>query len=232
MTTKNPAAFDISKAEQTTRADLDSALEHRAALLGDLANGNDVQDQLDTVDAEIAQHQRTLRRFSEARDAAARANTAAAKQAHHEQTLAQLADAVIGAEQLATLAQDVLRAVAELGTRLDAVEDARAKVQATLTDAIPDTGNERRLVDTHDAIRAALDAVVLPTSFLMALNEAGIGRRGIRLASELLDVRRVPAHVANPQTPAAATSDALTKVRSLAEQIASWSSRANQSEAA
>jgi hypothetical protein len=235
--TETTESFNLSDAEQRVQRDLADAKETRDELLKSLSLGQDVQAQLDAIDEEIAQHERAQKRFAEAKRVAAAANTASAKQAQHEATLAQLAEGVLGAEALAELAMGTIKTVATLKAQLDAVEAQQTKVLATLRAAANDA---RRAVpayvgdNVYESIRNVVGAVTAPRAYLAALAGAGIGKRGIHVDQDYVSIR--PAFITpSPDASDAAgeaAAQALVKLRALAEQIADWSAKANEQEAA
>jgi hypothetical protein len=231
----NSAAFDLSEAERVTQRDLASVQETRTDLLERLAAGVDVTEELNVVDSDIEELQAKLSRFTEARAAHRTANTTAARAARHEDTLAKLAEAVVGAEQVATQAKAVLAALANLGTELSKLEDTRSGVHQTLIAATEvareGAPNERIAIDMVEHIRNALAASTLPTAFLMALYETGIGRRGVQVPAGTVDVQRLPPYI-QPSDADSQSETALARVRKLAEQIAEWSANTTKENAA
>lgn len=236
--TTKPEAFDLSDAEQRVQRDLDSARATRDELLQDLAAGRDVQAQLDAIDEEIAQHERAQKRFAEAKRVAALANTASAKQAQHEATLAQLAEGVLGAEALAELAMGAIKTVVTLKVQLDAIEEQRTKVYATLTNVARDAYNgaphSRVADDLYQSLYDVVGAVTAPRAYLAGLAGAGIGTRGIHVDHRYVNIR--PAFITpSPDASDAAgeaANEALVRLRAVAEKIADWSAKANEQEAA
>jgi DNA repair exonuclease SbcCD ATPase subunit len=231
-------SFDLSDAEKRVQRDLASAKETRDELLKSLALGQDVQSQLDAIDEEIEQHERAQKRFAEAKRVAAAANTASAKQAAHDQALAQLADAVLGAEALAELATGAIKTLATLKVQLDAIEEQRTKVYATLTNAARDAYNgaphSRVADDLYQSLYDVVGALTAPRAYLAGLAGAGIGTRGIHVDHGYVNIR--PAFVTpSPDASDAAgeaANEALVRLRAVAEKIADWSAKAHEQEAA
>src|SRR5690606_9612892 len=100
--------FDLSAAERVVRRDIEDARVLRADLVRQLATGQDVRADLDTVESEIEQHMKQLARFDDARSAAAQADTAKAKAKRHEECMMRTAEALADAAQLGDMAKEVL----------------------------------------------------------------------------------------------------------------------------
>lgn len=233
MTTKTKTPLDLSGA--AAQQDLVTAQELRTQLLTELAEGQDVQDQLDTVDEEIATTKRQLARLTEARAAAALANTASAKHAAHEQTIAHLADGVLGAEKLAAMAQDVLATIAELRAKLTTLETQRAATYDTLQGAVVDSQhgapNTRIATEMRAHLLNYVNALTLPTHFLLELHVAGIGsQKGIIVPPGLIEIT-VPAFDGKPNL-ASDVERGLEKIHAAAATIETWSANTTKEKAA
>ena len=233
MTTKE-TTFDLSDAERSAQRDFDEAQQLRSELLTDLAAGNDVQDQLDAIDEEIATTKRQLARFAETRAVQARASTASAKQTRHEQTIARLADGVLGAEKLAELATDVLGTLAQLRSQLDAIEAQRKAtydtLQGTVVDSQHGAPNERIAMEMRHQLLIYVNALTLPTHFLVELHAAGVGEKGVVVPKDLIEIT-VPPFDGAP-TVAADVERALAQVHKAAAAIEQWSANTTAKSAA
>ena len=176
-------------------AQLADARVLREQMLRELSRGADRDDQLMTLDAEIADLERRLAWIAEARKLEAKQNSKEGKAARFEQTKATLQSALDQARTLGARAEKIIAAIAALGSELKEIEQAKAGINyhfaAAITDAVnakPSPRTERRLAADYENLRATLHAITLPDHLCRAIVTSGIGRVGVALPPDLFNV--------------------------------------------
>lgn len=191
-----PEPAGEAQASVTTAEDRALKMQHQLAdakrlrdvLLRELHQGLDKEEQLASVDAEIAELTRKLNWYAEARAKAAADGTAEAKAARWKQTRDGLQVALDDARALGKRAEKVIATMAALGDELADIEQVKARISLRVSDAIRQQpsgpGIERRVSLAYDKLRQVLSEITLAEHLLKAMHTAGIGTRGIVLPAQ------------------------------------------------
>ena len=220
--------FDATAAEQQLRERLSEAQTLRDELLAKLGDGEDTTGELEALDEEIASHERTLKRFAEAKAATAKVDTAKVRAARHAAVETHLADGLADAEKLGAMCADVLLLLSELQGSLSAIEDQRAAVSAKFYDAAQDAGQgapvERMALGIHETIRRAIHELTIPGAFIDAVWTSGLSRTGIHVSDDFIHVRPIRGDYSDTSGDVQA---AICKLSDIAATLTAWSEKAN-----
>ncbi|MEO8467990.1 MAG: hypothetical protein ABI640_21940 [Gammaproteobacteria bacterium] len=224
MATKN--RFDLDAREAAVTKQLAAIHEQKSALLVQLGEGHDVSVELTAVNGEIAQHEATIATYAQARAARQQANSHAARTQRHASAVASADEAQAAAKQLGELAQGAVALVAQLGAKLDAIEQQKVVLTSHLC-ATSEQGrqntNTRIYTNSMEQMQTLVRHLTLPGHLAAALFDSGLGRKGVPLPT--VEVQRVGKRDDGkaPLAPAVQIANVLAKLGALTATITSWS---------
>jgi len=167
---------------------LTDAQSLKATLLRELNHGLDKEEQLTTVESEIADLTKRIGWLKEAQKLEQQNSTKEAIATRWKQTRDGLQIALDEARQVGKRAEAVIATMAGIGAELAEIEQTKARVLLRCSDAISQmpagAGVERRVQAAHDKLRQSLAEITLAENLLRVMHEAGIGTRGIVLSRD------------------------------------------------
>jgi hypothetical protein len=233
--------FNIAEQERSVIARLSVLNEQKQSLLAELANGDDVTDQLDAVGGEIAELEQKLATFKQARAARAAATSDSARKARHDGNVAKVKSAHEKGRLLVKLSADAIKHVAALGKQLEEIAAVRNDFVVALRDVLLSTreceaGNvpQRVVTNAHEIVFNVADVLTLRAHFQAALYNIQLGQVGIHTQGVLIERLTPPDNdlADSYSNPTNEIEHALAKLDKVIGQVAEISERANSAKAA
>lgn len=159
---ETPATDRVASRVVAIKTQLVDARALKEKLLIELGSGLDREQQLVSVDGEIAQLERQLVTFAEAQRLAAARNSKEAKVERAVQLRAEAQAAVDSARELLKEQAEIVEAMARINARIAEVRKRQAFVGFTFGELVQEAGakNAQRLIEKHDQVRRVVSQLV------------------------------------------------------------------------